>query len=348
MSKQVFQKPKVSSDLKLLINSTVIAENEENNETLTSYYEKCINQAIIDGWPKHEISARLLKELDFKLFELKQESNSEIHQEECKINRRWFYETARKLNCTDPKYQRNMKSDEDTHLENSSSDGDVTNFKSILILSEIINLCQEVKKKLSTDNNILFELFNEKTRTNFYKETQTIIENIHSAYDNKVKVPMSSEHMFVSIVGESTTVLNKGATKFMEERLRLTQEQGKKIITQKQTNKFLKNLTISKLELFHPHDLQQALFDGFTGVQCTKCDSWKVRESESSRHKLQCQDCENVFPAINVPRCSNCYLLFYRENVLKIIENNNKCPDCGESIVLYEDLKQWALHGPTQ
>lgn len=345
MSKQVLQKPKLSADLKSLINSTVAAENEESNETLTSYYEKCINQAIVDGWPRHEISAKLLKELDLKLFQLKKQTNSEIHQEECKINRTSFHRVARRLDCTDPKYKSNLKEATHESLQNSSVSENNPNFHCHLVLSEIINLCQEIKKKIATHDNILFELFDKKTRTNFYKETETIVKNLDSAYDDKVKVPASLEYLFVSIVGESTTALNIGATQFMQERLNYIQEQGKKIITLKQTNKFLKNLSTSKLELFHPHDLQQALFDGFIGVQCPKCDSWKVREYESNKHRLQCQDCEELFPAINLPRCPNCYMLFYRENILKIIESNNRCPDCQSPIVLYEDLKQWALHG---
>lgn len=342
----ILKKPKLSSDLKSLINSTVIAENEENNVTLTSYYEKCINQAIVDGWPRHEISAKLLKELDLKLFQLKQQTNSTIHEEECKINRRWYYQVARKLDCTDPKYQRNLKTDEEPHLKNSSIGEENINFHSHLVLSEIINLCQAIKKKIETENKILFELFDKKTRLNFYKETETIVMNLAESFDDKVKIPKSTEYLFVSIIGESTTSLNKSAIKFMQERLNMANEQNKKIITLKQTNKFLKNLKTSKLELFHPHDIQQSLFDGFVGVQCV-CQSWKVRFYEQNKHKLECQDCEKVFPAINLPRCPDCLLLFYRENILKIIENNGRCPneDCNAPITLYEDLKIWALHG---
>lgn len=345
MSNQVLQKPKVSTDLKSLIKITALAESEENNPTLTSYYEKCINQAIIDGWPKHEISAKLLKELDIKLYQLKKQTNSQIHQEECKINRTSFHRVARRLDCTDPKYKSNLKEATHESLQNGSISEDNINFHCYLVLSEIINLCQEIKRKIATEDKILFELFDKHTRTNFYKETETLVKNLNASFDDKVKVPQSLEYLFVSIVSESGTALNIAATKYMEERLNLIKAQGKKIITLKQTNKFLKNLATSKLEIFHPHDMQQALVDGFIGVQCPKCESWKIREDETSRHRVKCQDCEYVFPAVNLPRCQSCHMLFYKENILKIIENNNKCPDCGSPVMLYEDLKQWALHG---
>lgn len=336
------KKLKITLDLKLLIDNTVSAENEENNPTLSSYYEKCINQAIVDGWPRQEISAKLLKELDLKLFQLKKLKQPNIHEEECKINRTSFHRVARRLECTNPKFNPNQEA---THVLPENSSIPEINVESYNLLSDIINLCHEVQNKIKKDNRILFEIFEKNVRDNFYKECGSLIKNIDAGFDNKVKIPQNIEETFVRILCDSTMALNEGATQFMMERLKLLKSQGKKIITLKQTNKFLRNQSSSKLELFHPHDLQQALFDGFVGVQCIKCLSWKVRFHEIRGHTLHCEDCTENFPAINIPRCQKCHLLFYRENILKIIENNSQCPQCQAPLTLYEDLKMWALQG---
>ena len=141
----VVKKLKFTSELKSLINSTAIAENEENNPTLTSYYEKCINQAIVDGWPKQEISAKLLKELDLKLFELKKQTKSDIHQEECKINRTSFHRVARRLECTNPKFNPLKQV---THVLPENSSIPNINIESYNLLSDIIKLSQEVQRKI--------------------------------------------------------------------------------------------------------------------------------------------------------------------------------------------------------
>jgi len=89
--------------------------------------------------------------------------------------------------------------------------------------------------------------------------------------------------------------------------------------------------------------MQQAIFDDFVGVQCVNCRSWKVRHKTNDSPLVVCQDCLKIFAANNLPRCGECHLPFYRENIVKIIENNSKCPQCQHSIILYDDLKSWAL-----
>lgn len=325
--------------LKQLITNTATAELQENskeNTTLADYYEKCITQAMTENiWPKSEISRRLAKKIDNELFLLASVYDPELKPEDIQINKRHWRRVASRLGCTN--------TDMSPHdLVPSLTKNDI-NFESHKILSNIQILCSEIKNKIKTKDNILFEVLNEKTRKNFYNEYETLINNLDDAFDDKQKVPKNLEYLFVSILCDATMALNEGATEFMEGRIKLLKAQGKKIITLKQTNKFLKNQKVSNLELFHPHDIQNAMFDGFIGVQC-ECTSWKVLVSELSRHKLQCQDCEKIFPAVNIPRCSTCHLLFYKENIKKIIENNSQCPQCSTAIILFEELKIWALH----
>lgn len=329
-----------SQILKQLITDTASAELQENskeNITLADYYEKCITQAMTENiWPKHEISKRLAKKIDNELFILASINDPELKPEDVQINKRHWRRVASRLGCTNTDMS-------PPNLVPSLTKNDI-NFESYKILSDIQILCSEIKNKIKTKNNILFEVLNEKTRKNFYNEYETLINNLDDAFDDKQKVPKSVEFLFVSILSDSTIALNEGATEFMEGRIKLLKEQRKNIITLKQTNKFLKNGTVSDLELFHPHDMQNAMFDGFIGVQCEKCTSWKVLVSELTRHKLTCQDCENTFAAVNIPRCQRCHLLFYKENIRKIIENNSQCPQCDANITLFEELRMYALH----
>jgi len=346
MSTTIIIKNKISPDLKLLINNTIIAENEENNPTLTSYYEKCINQAIVDGWPQHTISQKLLKELDKKLFHYKHNTTPNITIEECKINRSLWHRTTRRLNCSDPKFKTN-ELDKAPHVEPDNS-SKVTpenniNYDAHHILSHLVTVIQNIQKKIKTSPNLSFEIFDKPQRDNFYKELTTVMINIDHTYNEKLKVPENTEHLFVNIFCHTNILLSEGGTKFATQKLKMLATQRKNLITLKQINKFTNNESSSTLQLFHSHTLDQALFDGFTGAQCEKCNSWKTREETNNKHKIYCEDCRHIMTGKTIPRCNNCKLLFHKETIKKIIENHNKCPQCHENILLYEELRMWAL-----
>jgi len=345
------KKPKtetrISVNLQILINTAVAAENEfPENPTLTSYYEKCMNQAMVDGWPTHKISAKLLKEMDQKLYKIRHALNTEIHEEECKINRSLWHRIARKLGCSDPKYITNLK-EKGLHTvepKNSSNPKQENiNFDSFQVLSHLINLCQEVQKKIKANPDLMFEIIPKPIRDNFYLESHTLIKNIGNTFNEKLKIPVNTEQLFVDIFSNTCIALVDAAEQFVLEKTKMLKSNRKKLITLKQTNKFLFNTETSKLYIFFPHNMQQAIFDGFVGIPCVSCNSWKVRHPTNDPSNAVCQKCLKIFPAINLPRCSNCHLPFYRENIIKIIENNSCCPQCKNPIILYEDLKMWAL-----
>jgi len=235
---------RISVNLQILINTAVAAENESpENPTLSSYYEKCMNQAMVDGWPQQKISAKLLKEMDQKLYKIRHALKPEIHPEECKINRSLWHRIARKLGCADPKYISNQKKDGLHKVEpkNSSKIPETNiNFESFNVLSHIINLCKEVQKKIKANPNLLFEIFPESTRTNFYLETHTLINNINNAFNEKSKIPKNTEQLFVHLLSDTTVALSAGAEQFALEKIKMLKSNRKKLITLKQANKFFK------------------------------------------------------------------------------------------------------------
>ena len=61
----------LSSSLNHLTDETVKFElDQEEDQTLSDYYEKCMDQAHIDGVPKYEVSKTVLHILDEKLYQL--------------------------------------------------------------------------------------------------------------------------------------------------------------------------------------------------------------------------------------------------------------------------------------
>ena len=223
---------------------------------------------------------------------------------------------------SDPSGDRENTSDFDPSgdRENTSSDNATLHPNQALIdiYKRIITLCElGLRKAVTIDKPILGDDI--KSKNEFLQQTNTIIGNCEAALNEKTKVPTNVELILLTTLASEASV-NLAAKKFLQYRLVLFEELNK-FLTRKQALKFLKNAN-PILPIFKPHNQSEALFMGYIGNHCTKCDSFCMRESEDDLHVAECQDCHNQIKIKTILRCRHCHNLIDSET--------NQCinPDC--------------------
>lgn len=123
------------------------------------------------------------------------------------------------------------------------------------------------------------------------------------------------------------------------------------LMTSKQAMKIVFGVVKKTLNIFDHKTRDEAILDGFYGVQCPECGSMRVKEktSGSSEWLCFCYKCEALFEARTVIKCWQCHIPFF-EDVLEVILKNSqeiigkdgketgaresKCPRCDEGLTL--------------
>lgn len=124
------------------------------------------------------------------------------------------------------------------------------------------------------------------------------------------------------------------------------------VMTPKQAMKIVFGLVKNVLSVFDHKDRDPAILDGYYGLMCPECGSFRVREKEhpdSGEWLCFCYSCEWWFESKTVVKCGMCHLPFFEE-ILEIIlakstpmldkERNelpakeSKCPRCDNPLIL--------------
>ena len=113
-------------------------------------------------------------------------------------------------------------------------------------------------------------------------------------------------------------------------------EEQRKFLTQKQATKFQTGGKQSQLFLLKPTSRDFAIYEGYTGVQCT-CSSWRVRPKLDHTTDWECYDCDKIIPKQHIPKCSCCQIPLYTDRIQHIIKTG-KCDNCNEDIELPQVL----------
>lgn len=142
-----------------------------------------------------------------------------------------------------------------------------------------------------------------------------------SQYDQKIKVPVSTQHLLIHCIATMSSH-NDASNEYFKQRM------NNYSITRKQILRYKKSAIRGIPPLFKPQNRDQAMMWNYLGVKC-QCKSWRVIEYDSFNFKSICLDCD-VIKTYELPiKCNNCTILFYDEHILEL-KGVTKCPHCKE------------------
>ena len=316
--------------------ATIAAEEELSNDktkTLKKTYEDLMDQLEIDGYKKNQISIigqKIIVEKKQNILKSKGWNSDEIKKVSIGS---WWFEIAKKKQCVDPYYSRNIKVD-------PQPDQEIVPYKNPymkVLCYDLINLCRILIEK--SKEGIRFEdTFGEKQMSEFYKQMGTVINNCKNAVDNKTKVSKNVEVFFLECLSTVIGNVHKCTRIFMEQNLIRLKEQGK-FFTTKQALKFQKGGKQSQQLILKPTSRDQAIFLDYNGVQC-ECGSFRIRQKDNS-YKLECYDCDKIITSGHVSKCSSCKIPLYKERLLYIVKTG-KCENCNVDIDLPGEMIEYA------
>ena len=319
------------------ITSNNLAENvaneelrkTDNFETLKDSYLKLMQQLEIDGIPKEKISTvgqKIVVDKKRNIMKKKGVSPEEIK----KINiGSWWYDVAREENYIDPKQSHPATQPERkivplTGQEIENIECQQENYQYINVLNNLRDFygraiqklkCNHFMSLLDDDSKVILSLH----------DLQVHVDIAESFFNHKEKIPENTQHILLHCIGTISSN-NDVAAKYFELR-----DKAHKL-TGKQISKYRSGEIKTTLAIFNPTDFVTALLWKYYGVQCKKCESWRVLEVKTG--VVKCGDCQNIFKVSSTARCNFCQFPFF-EDELKFIREGGKCPNCKEELPEY-------------
>ena len=337
-----------SSEFNHLVSNTVKCElQQKDDKTLSEYYQKCMDQAHMDGVSKHEVSKIVLHILDEKLFNLRKKDDKTITPEECKINRTLYFRVSSKLDYRDPNQVRNTKFDPPVDQENSSLyAGKVGSFtgenqKTIRSLIDFIQTIKLLRDYLHNNpftlqipKNVLDDIL---TRINAYNV------NASDYLNNKQTVPLNSQMIFMQCYNECSDINNLFGLFFDEiKRVHVENRKNTKKTNQILTSKELKKYSGRELTKLHASleftSSNEARLNGFYGQQCPNCKGFRTNVINGNSNRVYCIQCHNTKGRESMPRehfviCPRCRFIITSKDI------KGKCPHCEIEIIIPAQMK---------
>ncbi|GEM_PF-2676700 len=246
--------------------------NLNNIQTKSYHIRKAAEAAEQAGWPKKEISKRLL-ELIFK--------------HDYNISRSLVYRICSPLGY----------SESDSELDQSSPMIGQEN-SSIYTAFEQENeqLITQIEKEIDIKKAIISKLRTSAFLTKIPREERKELlycyavhnKNIGMEWDGRKDV---SERQYFILYEASTAAINDKVTE-----LYIKMVKDWKPLTGKQYHKLKVGITRMIHPLFEPKNQQEAIDRGFYGIQC-RCGSWRVliEKEPTKEFKVQCCKCQLIF-----------------------------------------------------
>ena len=320
-----------SKDYYNLLENAVENELKPDDASINAdLWNKMGDQLEIEGIKKELTSPIIRKDIEDKLFE--QEYKDYMPREDYKWHSGYYYRVMKKqgrLNSAN-------KTDKTPPGGVDNSSINTQNDKMLLLCDSIIDICRTIKEKSkSKDCKELEIIFGKKEMTEFYRQQNTMIDNVKNAIDNKTKIPKNTELFLLECLATVMGNTNKCGQIFQKIIMAHMEEQ-RKFLTQKQATKFQTGGKQSQLFLLKPTSRDFAIYEGYTGIQCT-CSSWRVRPKLDHTTNWECYDCDKIIPKQHIPKCSCCQIPLYTDRIQHIIKTG-KCDNCNEDIELPQVL----------
>lgn len=319
-----------SKDYHNLLDTAVENELSTNISTNESLWNKMGDQLEIEGIAKDATSAIMRKDIEDKLYE--EEYKEYIPREQYHWHSGYYYRVMKKQGRLNPALSKSNQSTPSGESDNSSIN--TKNSEMLLLCDSVIDICKTIKDK-SKESKSLDVIFGNKVMTEFYRQQNTMINNCKNAIDNKTKIPQNTEMILLECLATVMGNANKCGQVFQKIIMQHMESQCK-FLTQKQASKFQSGGKQSQLYLLKPTSRDFAVYEGYTGIQCT-CGSWRVRPKSDHTSNWECYDCEKIMPKQHVCKCTHCQIPLYQDRILHIIKTG-KCENCNEAVDLPQIL----------
>jgi len=308
---------------------------EENSITLKQNYISLIDQLEIDGIPKEKIST-VGKQIIIERKKQKLLSKG-IENEQVTVGS-WWNEVAKEKGCTDSKYSPTKDEEEVTEAEPQNTSINTKNKKPnirfIDYLKRTKEICDIGMKKFQESEDIT-QILSSKELKMISHEWESILNIAEDAFNEKTKVPLNSQHLLLEEAATASSITN--AAKTFQKIKQVYYDKTGKFLTSKQIG-FIQNGTVPKyLSLFKPDSRDTAIFQGYYGLSCPSCKSWRVEEKSN----LHCIDCDCTFQEKTVSKCGHCQIPLYKERLVHILKTA-RCENCNTEIDLPEELEEYA------
>ena len=327
--------------------------NGEISPTLKQNYISLIDQLEIDGIPKEKI-ATIGKQIIIEKKKHKMTAHG-YEQEEITVGS-WWRQIAKEKGCTDTKYSSvevPEPSPQNTSINTKNKKPNIRWIDHLKRTKDVCDLaitklqeCEDFEKILTTKE---IEILNH--------EWTSVLDIATDALDGKTKVPVNTQILLVTEASTMSSITNAGKTY-----LKVKEYQYNKMgdfITSKQIGHIQHGEIPKYLSLFKPDSRDTAIFQGFFGIPCMKCKSWRVEEKIGNGTNVRCIQCDNRFLAKTISKCKYCQIPLYKEDLLDMItayeqrvkngfENDDgqpveyPCPSCNVQNALPDELIEYA------
>lgn len=307
---------------------------EQENEVKKDYWTKMKTELEVSGYPLSLIGRTIHDSIEEELWK-KKFKDLGIPREEFKWHSGYFYRWCK----TEGISQIYGKLNENIPLGDSSINTDNAKEKVIQLLEKTKELSNELIKKFKDTPQIL-QTFTQEQFNDFYSQWETILKIDEDAIDEKTKIPDNTVHMLLQCLAVESS-LTHGAEIFMRTRIKMM-EDVKKFLTPKQATKFQRGEIKDQPPILNPKNRELAIFLRYYGQQCSKCNSFCMKEIiEGMKTKVKCITCNNIEDPTTIAKCRYCQIPLYKENLQHIVKTG-KCENCNEETTLPEELVLYA------
>lgn len=314
---------------------------EVDNPVRKDYWKKMKTELEISSYPTEQIGRTIRDSIEEEIYQTKFKSLG-VPREEYKWHSGYFYRWCRTENISQNYVTSRTPLGES---KNSSINTPIPDhIKNLInIYHNIADEIDEFTTKLHKEHEIL------KLDLNEMKQLELSIHSLQSfcmilkgIRDEKTKIPLNTIHALLYSLATEASV-SYGAEMFFKTRLDYIAQTRKQLLTPKQAIKFQKGETNIELDIFRPHTRDLAIFHSYYGLQCPKCESWRVKERTDGGHQnnLKCFDCDCVFPGKTVSKCRYCQIPLFKDELLHIIKTNH-CENCNTEINLPAEVRAFA------
>ena len=202
-----------------------------------------------------------------------------------------------------------------------------------IVLEDLRTTCKLLAMAISRIN--VDQYLTKQEVDGFIRDAVQISRIARDVGDRKTSVSQNTQLLFRRVMAVEAGMLNI-AKIFLKTRINMLDVVGRAFMSKKQASKYRTGLTPSLIPIFQPKNMDEAIFVGYYGMQCKKCNSWRVSQQSDSNamENLICMDCNRTFKGFTVSHCSglgSCGMLFFCEEI-KYIKQNKKCPGCEREI----------------
>ena len=312
----------------------------EGTGMLKDYYNRCFDQALIDGVEPTKIGKVVLDQLNKHKEVMVKAERPDAAPAECIINQRWYYQVAAAAGYTDPAYHRNVSEpDESTHQGNTSTDGHTRIGMHTVENQQLITALGRYGVHLKVMRSHLHDrMFTTVMPGTVVEDIITRInawcDNCEDYFNLKQVMPVNSQVIFLEMYNVASGINDAFARYFDEVRKihiddRTRTKKSNSILTAKELKKIINRDVMRLSTILEPKSANDARLNGFYGQQC-QCGSFRTR-IDSEDGMIVCSKCHAKMERASYLVCNVCQ---YFQSTERLIDGKCPTPGCGNSIMV--------------